>query len=99
LRIVWSREADEDLLQIWLYLASKTSDAVADNQVSKIEQASGRLQDGPKSGRSRDSIVPGMRSVVVAPWVMFYRLFDDHVQIVRVLHGHRDIESIFTDEP
>jgi plasmid stabilization system protein ParE len=38
-----------------------------------------------------------MRSIVVVPYLIFYRVREDSVQIVRVLHGHRDIEAMFTD--
>ena len=99
LRIIWSREADDDLLQIWNYLVTEASVALADEQIRKIVLASLRLSDWPQSGRSRDAIIPGMRSIVAAPHVIFYRVLDDAVQIVRVLHGHRDIEAIFTDQP
>jgi plasmid stabilization system protein ParE len=30
---------------------------------------------------------------------MFYRIQDDAVEIVRVLHGRRDIDSIFANSP
>jgi len=40
-----------------------------------------------------------MRSIVARPYVVFYRLNEDSVQIVRVLHGRRDIDAVFVDEP
>jgi toxin ParE1/3/4 len=97
-RIIWSREADDDLLQILSYLASEASIVRADNQIYTIERACLRLADWPLSGRSRDSIIPGMRSIVAAPHVIFYRVLEDSIQIIRVLHGHRDFEAVFTGE-
>ena len=97
LRIAWSREAEDDLLQIWGYLAREASIPRADDQIQKIEQACRRLSDWPLSGRARDFLIPGMRSIVVAPYLIFYRVLGDSVQIVRVLHGHRDVEAMFTD--
>jgi len=40
-----------------------------------------------------------MRSIVSEPYVIFYRVLDDRIQIGRVLHGHRDIDAIFAAEP
>jgi len=97
LKIVWSPESDEDLLQIWSYLASETSVAVADEQIQKIEHACRKLSDWPLSGRSRDLIFPGIRSIMASPHLIFYRVTDEAVQIVRVLHGRRDFEAVFNE--
>jgi plasmid stabilization system protein ParE len=39
----------------------------------------------------------GMRSFPAVEFVIFYRVFDNYIQIVRILNGRRDIESIFKD--
>jgi toxin ParE1/3/4 len=97
LRIVWSTDADTDLEQIWNYLAQQASVARADDQIRKIVAACRLLCDWPLSGQARDGLIPGMRSVVSAPYVIFYRVGTDAVEIVRVLHGRRDIEAVFTE--
>jgi toxin ParE1/3/4 len=99
LRVVWSSDADSDLEEIWNYLAQQASVARADNQVHKILAACRKLSDWPFPGQARDSLILGMRSVVSAPYVIFYRVRSDTVEIVRVLHGRRDIEAVFTAEP
>jgi len=93
--IIWSIDAEEDLFQIWAYLARHASLAVADRQIRTIRRGSRRLARLPYSGRSRDDLVPGIRSILVAPYVVFYRVTDATVDIVRVLHGRRDLEVIF----
>ncbi|MBC8020073.1 MAG: type II toxin-antitoxin system RelE/ParE family toxin [Methyloceanibacter sp.] len=40
---------------------------------------------------------PGLRSVLVSPHVIFYRVRGDIAQIIRILDGRRDIEDIFAD--
>lgn len=45
--------------------------------------------------RARDEILPGLRSVVVHPYTVFYRVRDDTVEIVRVLHERRDFAAVF----
>jgi len=90
-----SPEADEDLIEIWGYLAREASERVADRQLHEIDVACSRLNAWPYSRRKRDDLLPGMRSVPVHSYVVFYRIRDDAVEIVRVLHGRRDIAAIF----
>lgn len=39
--------------------------------------------------------MPGLRSVLVHPYIVFYRVPDTAVEIVRVLHQRRDFTAIF----
>ena len=48
----------------------------------------------PRIGRMRDEILPGLRSVVIRPYVAFYRSEGDTILVLRILHGRRDIERI-----
>lgn len=48
----------------------------------------------PDAGRNRDDIRPGLHSFVVGRYVVFYTRGDAVIDIVRVLHGARDIDSI-----
>jgi toxin ParE1/3/4 len=94
-----SPEADEDLIEIWGYLAREASERVADRQLQQIDATCARLKAWPYSGRKRDDLLAGMRSVPIRPYVLFYRIHGDAVEIVRVLHGRRNIASIFTNRP
>jgi toxin ParE1/3/4 len=96
-RLVWSPASEIDLLQIWSYLEQEASENKGGEQVDQIRLASKRILEWPNSGRARDELVLGMRSIVVRPYVIFYRAAANEVQIVRVLHGRRDIETIFAD--
>ena len=40
---------------------------------------------------------PGLRSWSVGNYVIFYRQVSTGIDIVRVLHGARDIEALFHD--
>ena len=98
-RLVWSPTAEKDLLEIWGHIADQASVARADDQLRLIMEACEVLREWPLSGRSRDALVPGMRSIVSAPYVVFYRAGKTAVEVVRVLHGRRDIDAIFSDAP
>jgi toxin ParE1/3/4 len=46
-------------------------------------------------GRAREELLPGIRSFPFERYVVFYRVVKKTVEIVRLLHGARDIENIF----
>ncbi|WP_313930357.1 type II toxin-antitoxin system RelE/ParE family toxin [Nostoc sp. FACHB-133] len=39
-----------------------------------------------------------MRSFPVKNYLIFYRLIDEGIEIVPILHGLQDIETVFQDE-
>jgi toxin ParE1/3/4 len=47
----------------------------------------------PLSGGPRDDIAPGIRHLVEGEYLTFYRIADNAIDIVRVLHGRRKIEA------
>jgi toxin ParE1/3/4 len=49
-------------------------------------------------GRSRPELAPNLRSFPVGQYVIFYLPLAKGVEIVRVLHGARDFESILQEE-
>ena len=95
---VWSPEAEQDLIEISSYWAREASVEVADDQLRGIDRACERLEEWPYSSRARDELVAGLRSLVVYPNVIFYRVRANDVEIVRVIDGHRDIDRIFTEQ-
>ena len=95
-RLRVSDEAQADLEQIVSYLADANPRAAA-RWVDLVERSFGLLLMAPDTGRVRDELRPGLRSVVVGKYVIFYRHQDDVIEIARVIHGHRDLESIFWD--
>lgn len=89
-----SPRAGADLIEIWSYIADD-SVANADAFVDRLYETLQALGRQPGSGRRRDELAPGMRSFPYGHYVIFYRALADAIEIVRVLHGARDVESIF----
>jgi toxin ParE1/3/4 len=96
--LVWSPEADNDLLDIWAYLAEEASSEIADRQIESVYNRAQALTRSPFVGRRRDELIVGVRSVLLQPYVLFYRVSDLSVEIVRVVHGRRDLKRIFSIE-
>jgi toxin ParE1/3/4 len=95
--ILWAPEAEQDLLDIWDYLAA-TGEDIADRQLRDIDAACRSLDRSPFRGRARDELRQGLRSIFIDRYVAFYRVRGTAVEIVRVLHERRDIGAIFGDE-
>ena len=87
-------QAEVDLVEVWRYVA-KGGEARADAFLDKVMAQCRQLAQFPRMGRARENLAPNLRSFPMAKFVVFYRPVDDTVEIIRVLYGARDIESIF----
>lgn len=97
-RLFWSPEAEADLLVIWDEGARRFSTEIAGNHLRDIHALANRLIEHPFLGRERDELRPGIRSIVVYPTVLFYRVTVGAVEVVRVLDGRRDLPTVFSTE-
>jgi toxin ParE1/3/4 len=95
--LIWSPEAIADLEAIWDFYAEAAGQTTAEKVVRQIAETCRMIGEHPLIGRSRDEVRPGLRSLVSHPNVIFYRVRNDIPEIVRVLDGRRDIDSIFLD--
>jgi toxin ParE1/3/4 len=91
-----TKAADSDLMEIWLFIAQDDIDT-ADRITGTIIDKFALLAKHPKMGRERPELAPSLRSFVEGKYTIFYRLTLDTIEIVRVLHGTRDIEGIFSE--
>ncbi|GAB4159135.1 MAG: type II toxin-antitoxin system RelE/ParE family toxin [Cyanobacteria bacterium J069] len=87
-----SRQAEQDLEDIWVYIAERNPVA-ADLLLAKIFDRLPMLAQFPEMGRARDELLPSLRSFPVKPYIVFYRSTEKGLEIVRILHQSRDIES------
>jgi toxin ParE1/3/4 len=46
-------------------------------------------------GRIRSDLLPNLRSFPVGNYVIFYFPADDGIEVIRILHGARDIQQLF----
>ena len=92
-----SSEAEADLDDIWLYVATESqSIEPAELLLDRFGVFFSRLAQNPYLGRRRDEIRPGYRSFPVDSYVVFYRLVAaEEILVLRVIHGKRDVEEIF----
>jgi toxin ParE1/3/4 len=92
-----SPAAEAELDDIWFYIAKESqSIEIADRLVDSITDRFFLLATHPHLGRRRgDDLRPGLRSFSVGDYVIIYRVENDDVLILHVMHGRRDIETLF----
>ena len=89
------QSAEIDLSDIWRYVARDSPES-ASRLVNHMRMVCGTtLASNPFIGRTRSDLAPDLRSFPVGSYLIFYRPIQSGVEIVRVLHGSRDIEALF----
>ena len=94
LRILRSPEAENDLDEIWWFIA-QDNPGNADKLIDEIESTSRKLARFKSMGRNRDELHPGLQSFPVGKYLIFYMPINGGIEIVRVLHGMMDIDALF----
>ena len=94
MNLVVSKHADADLLQIFSYLSSHHP-KLAEEISTAIHLRFESLLRFPYLGRERTKFAPGLRSIAVRLYVIFYLVEDDQIIIVRVMDGRRDLDAEF----
>lgn len=86
-----------DLADIWAFIA-EDSVKNADKFAALLDDHLQALARRPHMGRSRPELAAELRSFPVGQYVVFYVPLHKGVEIVRVLHGARDIESSLRED-
>ena len=91
-------QADEDIIEIWTYIAGDNLDA-ADALLDKFDAKLELLLENPRLGPSRDDIAPGMRFLPVGNFLLLYRQVTHGIELVRVVHGARNLLDLLIPQP
>lgn len=89
--------AREDILGVWDYIAEISGIEAADHWIEQLDVRLNLLATQPLMGRFRNELAPGLRSLPSGRHVVFYLPLHDGIEVVRLLHGARDIDAIFGD--
>ncbi|MBV8912815.1 MAG: type II toxin-antitoxin system RelE/ParE family toxin [Acetobacteraceae bacterium] len=99
MRVVFAREAEADLTEIALFIA-RGNKPRALCFTRELRQAARQLGDMPRAF----PLIPryehyGLRRRPYGNYLIFYRVEDDRLTVLHVLHGARDYERLlFPDE-
>lgn len=103
MNIIRRDEVLDDLINLSYYIAQRDEQA-ANRFLDAVTESFERLAQMPFIGVERTFRNPRLTSVRM--WfvqgferhLIFYRVLDDEIEVLRVLHAARDIEGVFNDE-
>lgn len=78
-----------DLDEIVRYIGVRSPSAAA-RLVDRIEAECWRLARNPSVGQPRPDLAPGVRFFPIGNYLIFYREWEEGIQVLRVIHGARD---------
>ena len=96
-RFTLLRKAEEDLLGIWTYIA-KDNPQAATLLLRTINGKCRLLAENGKLGPARPDITPDMRYLAVGNYLILYREVSAGIEVVRVLHGARNLTGLFPND-
>lgn len=95
--LIFSDLAYNDLEEIVLYI-SKDSKDNAIKFYNKLMDNLTKLEEFPNLGLlmpDKKMSEKGYRMIIVNNYIIFYKVYEKNIQILRVLHGGRDYPQLF----
>ena len=94
-RYVLAPDAALDLVQVWRYIRKQSSVEMADRVESVIREKIVFLAGAPGAGHWRKNLTDeALKFFPVYSYLIVYRPETRPLQVVSILHGHREVERI-----
>jgi toxin ParE1/3/4 len=90
--------AMQDLEAIMDYIAEHSSYEVAEAFLKRANKKCNQLTNFPSLGRKRDELSLGVRSVPLDDYLIFYRVLEENIEILRIVSGYRDLDTLFLQD-
>lgn len=90
LEILKTPAAEQDLIDIWLYTAGEWGADQADLYLDALDAALRRVRDHPRIGTDVADIRTGYRRLGAGQHRIYYRVAEEAIEVVRVLHVSQD---------
>ena len=92
-----SKKTVADLEEIWLYTVEKWSADQADRYYNLIFDEINYISRNSNSGKSMEHVRKGYRASKVKSHFIFYRISNDTIEVIRILHERMDIGNRIND--
>ena len=93
--VIWRASAEADIAEIGGYLERVAYPAVAAKVIAAIREAAIRASDFPFSARMIPEFQdPSRRETFIYEYRLMYRVEDDCIRILRVVHGRRLLRNV-----
>ena len=93
MQVEYTVRATEDLAEIWLYSTIKWSEKQADYYLANILNCISNLRSQNLIGKSYSKYMAGIYGIACNNHIIFYRLNERGLIIVRILHQRMDLET------
>ncbi|HYH20226.1 MAG TPA: type II toxin-antitoxin system RelE/ParE family toxin [Azospirillum sp.] len=94
--VEFSDLAERDLSEISAYIAMEDPRA-ARRLLVNIREKCLFLGERPLAGRRSDDLLPESRCFPAGKYLIFYEIHDDGIVVIRIVHGARDLRTIFPE--
>ena len=94
-RVIRTPQARNDLKAIARYIAKQSqSRSTALKFLDTINEKCRLYATQPQMGQLFEQYRPGLRSFPVRDYIVFYHAIHDGIEVYRVLHGARNLETL-----
>lgn len=97
-RILVLPEAEDDLVDIYHYVASHDSTVSASKLLDSLEMKCATLNSAPERGHSVPELeriyATGFKEIHFKPYLIIYQIVSDSIFIHAVLDGRRDLREL-----
>ena len=94
-RFTLLREAENDLIEIWQYIAEDDQEA-ATRVLYSLDEKFHLLAQNSKLGPARPDIAPELRYFIEGNYLILYREAAEGIEVVRIVHGARSLKALFS---
>ena len=85
-----TRQAEQDLDEIYVYWAKRASAETADRLIDGMVDRFWLLGEHPDAGRASEDIVAGVKCFPAGKYLIYYRATRRGTDFLHVFHGARD---------
>lgn len=86
------------MLDFWCFIA-EDSPLRADTFLDKLNEKIKLLATMPNMGVARDDLQENLRAFIYREYLIFHTVDFNQITILRIIHGSRDLEYLFSNGP
>lgn len=94
---VLSRRAQRDLRRIHRYITAESGSRRADDLIERVLAVCALFATQPDAGQPRPELGQHVRACSYGPYLVFYRLRGSTLQVIRIIHGKRDMPTAWNE--
>jgi toxin ParE1/3/4 len=94
-RYVITSPANQDVEDILREISDRSSFDRADRFLKQLNEKLRKIVNFPNLGKPRPEWGESYRTLILDNYLIVYRVTDDLVEVLRVVSGYRDLDSLF----